>query len=96
MKPVIVHLKLPDDLSAKARELAGKRPVRDVILEALREQWMPQEKSAEEILLEVRDRVAPFTSLARDCDAAREMLRKTPPADDVYPFGSIPAEHKRA
>jgi hypothetical protein len=42
MKPVIVHLKLPDDLSAKARELAGKRPVRDVILEALREQWMPK------------------------------------------------------
>jgi hypothetical protein len=41
MKPVIVHLKLPDDLGAKARELAGERPVRDVILEALRAHWFP-------------------------------------------------------
>ena len=41
MKPVIVHLKLPDDLSAKVRELAGDGDVKAVILAALRGQLMP-------------------------------------------------------
>ena len=42
MKPVIVHLKLPDDLSNKVRELAGNRRLATVIIEALRAQWFPE------------------------------------------------------
>lgn len=40
MNPVIIHLKLPDDLSAKAREMARGGDIKALILTALREQWM--------------------------------------------------------
>lgn len=95
MKPVIVHLKLPDDLGKRATEIARQplvgmdsspftvpRAIRDVILEALREQWMPQIIGLDPEVQNTTgvDLKADYGGLARD----------------DYPYGSIPAEQKRA
>ena len=40
-QPLTVHLKLPEDLSAKVRELAGERIPKDIIIDALRKFWFP-------------------------------------------------------
>lgn len=40
-QPLTVHLKLPEDLSAKVRELAVERIPKDIIIDALRKYWFP-------------------------------------------------------
>lgn len=47
IKPAMIHMKLPDDLALKARAIAGVRPLREVIIEALREYWYPSSSLAE-------------------------------------------------
>jgi hypothetical protein len=94
MKPVIVHLKLPDDLSAKARELAGKRPVRDVILEALREQWLPPSREMGQLernLHHFQGQRHSFDPSHGNCPAC-----EPEPEIEQAMWGSIPAEQKRA
>jgi hypothetical protein len=49
MKSVIVHLKLPEDLSAKVLELAGDGSTKDCIVEALRNHWFPAKVEPENL-----------------------------------------------
>lgn len=42
MSQLTVHLKLPEDLSAKVRELAGKSDPKEVIIQILRSKLIPK------------------------------------------------------
>lgn len=79
VKPVIVHLKLPDDLSEKLRNLAshcipgGEPSFKPLIVSALRKHWL--QKEPEIVILDT--------------------ISNLELAEIYPTYGSIPAEQKR-